>query len=133
MTGGSEKKRLNDSLIRVTALPHTMGWRNNTGMAWAGDEMRVGIGQTVRTTAGMKILTNARPINFGLLGSGDIMGLTAGQAWAIEVKDDDGRLQESQIKFKRAFERAGGRYELSRSGEQSQEFILKILREKGLI
>ena len=133
MTGGSEKKRLNDSLIRVTALPHTMGWRNNTGMAWAGRDMKVGIGTMVRVAAGMKVIADAYPINFGLLGSGDIMGLTAGQAWALEIKDSDGQLRESQVKFKRAFERAGGQYELSRSGEQSEEFSLRILRAKGLV
>lgn len=123
MNGPSEKKILNDSLIGVTAVPDTMAWRNNTGMAWQGEEVRCGVGQTIIVQRGMKILRDARPVQFGLLGSGDIMGVTAGQAWALEIKDAKGRQQDSQIKFQRAFELAGGKYQLVRSAEAAVEFI----------
>ena len=100
-----------------------MAWRNNTGMAWQGEEVRCGVGQTIIVQRGMKILRDARPVQFGLLGSGDIMGVTAGQAWALEIKDAKGRQQDSQIKFQRAFELAGGKYQLVRSAEAAVEFI----------
>lgn len=129
-SGPSEKAILNDSLIAVSALPDTMAWRNNTGMAWQGEELRVGVGQMVRVERGMKILRDARPVQFGLLGSGDIMGVTFGRAWAIEVKDAVGRQQDSQIKFQRAFELAGGKYQLVRSAEAALSFVQSI-RTKG--
>lgn len=128
MTGPSEKKILNDSLIEVTAIPDTMAWRNNTGMAWQGEEVRCGVGQTIVVQRGMKILRDARPVQFGLLGSGDIMGVTKGQAWALEIKDANGRQQDSQIKFQRAFELAGGKYRLVRSADFAVSFIEGILR-----
>lgn len=123
MKGPSEKKILNDSLIAVSALPDTMAWRNNTGMAWQGEDVRVGVGQTIVVTRGMKILRDARPVTFGLLGSGDIMGVTRGRAWALEIKDANGRQADSQMKFQRAFELAGGSYKLVRSAEAAEEFI----------
>lgn len=128
MTGPSEKKILNDSLIAVTAIPETMAWRNNTGMAWQGEEVRCGVGQTLIVQRGMKILRDARPVQFGLLGSGDIMGVTNGQAWALEIKDANGRQADSQIKFQRAFEAAGGKYRLVRSADYAVSFIEGIRR-----
>lgn len=124
--GPSEKKILNDSLIAVSAVPDTMAWRNNTGMAWQGEELRAGIGQTIVVQRGMKILKDARPVTFGLLGSGDIMGVTNGQAWAIEIKDANGMQAESQRKFQRAFQLAGGRYQLARSAEAAEAFIRRL-------
>jgi hypothetical protein len=123
LTGPSEKKILNDSLIAVTALPDTMAWRNNTGMAWQGEEIRCGVGQTLVVQRGMKILRDARPVQFGLLGSGDIMGVTNGQAWALEIKDAKGRQADSQMKFQRAFELAGGKYKLVRSADDAMTFV----------
>lgn len=123
MKGASEKKILNDSLIAVSALADTMAWRNNTGMAWQGEELRAGVGQTIVVQRGMKILKDARPVTFGLLGSGDIMGVTNGQAWALEIKDANGRQADSQMKFQRAFELAGGSYKLVRSADDAMTFV----------
>lgn len=128
MKGPSEKKIQNDSLIAVTAVPDTMAWRNNTGMAWQGEEVRCGVGQTIVVQRGMKILRDARPVQFGLLGSGDIMGVTAGYAWALEIKDENGRQADSQVKFQRAFERAGGKYRLVRSADYAVSFVEAIRR-----
>jgi hypothetical protein len=128
LTGPSEKKILNDSLIAVTALPDTMAWRNNTGMAWQGEEVRCGVGQTLVVQRGMKILRDARPVQFGLLGSGDIMGVTAGRAWALEIKNAKGGQADSQMKFQRAFELAGGQYRLVRSADFAVSFIEGIRR-----
>jgi len=123
----SEKRILNDSLVAVSALPHTMAWRNNTGTAWQGEEVRAGVGTLVRVESGMKILRNARPISFGLPGSGDLLGVTRGRAWALEIKDTHGQQRDTQKKFQAAFELAGGVYALSRSVDFSRKIIEGLL------
>ena len=123
MKHSSEKAILNDSLVAVSALPGTMAWRNNTGTAWQGEPVRAGIGTMIRVEAGMMILRQARPITFGLPGSGDIMGLTNGRAWALEIKDQHGQQRDTQKKFQAAFELAGGFYGLSRSVDFSRKLI----------
>ncbi|HEV2080053.1 MAG TPA: hypothetical protein VGR19_09205 [Allosphingosinicella sp.] len=116
----SEKRILNEALIAVSALPDVMAWRNNTGMAWQSNErMKVGVGSMVRVTPGMVILLEARPVSFGLPGSGDIMGLQRGRAFAIETKTSSGRQSEQQRKFEAAFRRAGGLYGLARDVDQA--------------
>lgn len=124
MTDRSEKSILNGSLVAVSALPDVLAWRNNTGMAWQGQQRPVRVGQTVVVQRGMIILTDARPITFGLPGSGDILGVQAGRAFALEGKTRTGRQRETQMKFQAAFERAGGLYGLFRSEDEA----LAILR-----
>jgi hypothetical protein len=113
----SEKAIQNDILIAVSALPSTMVWRNNTGMAWQGEPMKAQPGALVRVEPGMKILRNARPIEFGLEGSGDILGACNGRPLAIEVKDSEGYQSEQQKTFERVWTAAGGIYVLARSPE----------------
>jgi hypothetical protein len=67
----------------------------------------------------MVILTAARPITFGLPGSGDILGVARGFGFALEAKTETGRQSDQQKKFQAAFERAGGRYGLFRSAEEA--------------
>jgi hypothetical protein len=119
----SEKRILNEGLIAVSALPDVMAWRNNTGTGWVlaggGKMLRPPIGSMVRVTPGMVILSEARPITFGLPGSGDILGVAPGFGFALEAKTETGRQSDQQKKFQAAFERAGGRYGLFRSAEEA--------------
>lgn len=73
----------------------------------------------------MVILRNARPITFGLEGSGDIMGVHDGEPIAGEGKTLKGAQREAQLRFQRAWEAAGGRYILFRSAE---EFLAGLRR-----
>jgi hypothetical protein len=104
----SEKRILNEGLVLVSALPGVMAWRNNSGQAWQANRVE-------RRPGGVVILYEARPVQFGLPGSGDILGCAPGFAFALEAKTDTGRQSEQQKKFQAAFERAGGRYGLFRS------------------
>lgn len=125
----SEKAIMNEALVEVSALPDTLGWRNNTGTAWQGERVAAFTGQMIRVEPGMLILRGARPITFGLPGSGDLMGLTRGTAWALEGKTATGAMRETQRKFAAAFERAGGVYGVFRSPDQAVAIITdRILR-----
>ena len=115
----SEKRILNQGLVRLWELSGVFAWRNNTGQAWQGTRLGAPIGGTVRVVPGMVILTESRPIKFGLPGSGDILGIIDGRGFSLEAKTDIGRQSEQQVKFQRAFERAGGRYGLFRSPDEA--------------
>ncbi|AYJ85761.1 hypothetical protein D3Y57_06980 [Sphingomonas paeninsulae] len=119
MKDRSEKAIMNASLVEVSSLPETLAWRNNTGMAWQGIQRPVRKGQTLIVQAGMVVLMEARPITFGLPGSGDILGVNAGRAFALEAKTLTGKQHETQLRFQAAFERAGGLYGVFRSEEEA--------------
>ena len=77
-------------------------WRQNTGVAWAGEaQARPG---------GSMLIGNARPLHAGLCrGSADIIGIAPGGRFlAIEVKSGRGRPTPEQITFRDAVLRAGG-------------------------
>jgi len=115
----SEKAILNDTLVQVSALPETICWRNNTGTAWAGRRVDARIGQTIVVKPGMTIIMNAQPVSFGLPGSADIMGASAGRPVAIETKTAIGRQSDLQVNFEAAWTKAGGLYILARSPEDA--------------
>lgn len=123
----SEKSVQNDGLIATSAVPETLCWRNNTGMGWQGRRVQVGVGQRVSVAPGMVILAEARPIRFGLVGSPDVIGCTAGQWWGHEYKSVTGSAAEDQHKFKRAIERAGGEYRLIRDPAAAEAHIRELL------
>lgn len=119
MTGKSEKAILNEALVAVSALPRTLVYRNNSGAAWQGKQVEARIGEMIRVEPGMMILRDARPVRFGLTGSGDIMGVVDGQAASIEIKDATGKQSTEQHNFERAWTKAGGIYVLARSSEDA--------------
>lgn len=115
----SEKAIQNDVLVKVTALPDTFCWRNNTGEAWQGRRARFYPGTEIPVPAGVVVLVDARPVSFGLKGSADIIGATAGRPLAIEVKDENGRQEEDQKRFQAAWEKVGGLYLLVRDPDDA--------------
>jgi hypothetical protein len=120
----SEKAHLNDTLVAVSALPRTLVWRNNTGMAWQGEPMNLRVGSMLRIEAGMTLLRNARPIRFGLTGSADVIGAQEGRPVAIEMKDEDGNQKTGQKLFEEAWVKAGGLYVLARSAEEALDSLV---------
>ena len=85
-------------LAEFGALPWLRIWRNNSG---ALKDQR---GQL---------------ITYGLKGSADILGLLSpeGRFLAIEVKNERGKQNESQIAFEKMIKSMGGIYILARSVE----------------
>lgn len=125
----SEKAILNDTLVALSAEPDTLIYRNNTGQAWQGKRITPPVGATIRVTHGMVILEEARPIAFGLPGSGDGMGASAGIPLAVETKTAKGRQAEIQRNFQRRWEQCGGLYILARSPEQA---VAELRARKGV-
>lgn len=80
--------------------PDALWWVNRTGTAW---------------TKG----ANQRPISYGLVGSSDILGCLDGKMICVEVKTEDGRQEDSQVKFEAAINRASGIYIIARSPEEA--------------
>lgn len=113
----SEASVLNKTMVAVSARPRTLIFRNNTGQAWVGLKLRTSIGQMIKVTPGMVVLANARPIKFGLPGSGDITGSWDGRPLMIETKTLVGPQRETQKTFEIAWKAANGIYILGRSAE----------------
>lgn len=122
----SEKAILNDTLMAVSALPDTIIYRQNTGQAWQGRPINRPIGEYVRIEHGMKILADARPVNFGIEGCGDAVGAHRGRPLQIETKTATGRQREAQIIFERAWVKAGGIYILAREPAQAVDKLSTI-------
>jgi hypothetical protein len=115
----SEHAILNDTLLAVSAMPETLIYRQNTGTAWQGTPINMTPGEYVRVQPGMKILANARPIDFGLPGAGDACGVSRGRPVQIETKTLTGRQREIQMNFERAWVRCGGIYILARDADDA--------------
>jgi hypothetical protein len=100
-----------------------MAWRENSGFAWVGEEAKGADARAALNEPGTKVLRNARPLLAGVPGIADIMGVAAGRAVALEVKDWQGRQETSQVRFERAFTAAGGAYRVVRSPEEAVAFL----------
>lgn len=99
MSGTLETPTMRDVLVAVSALPGGMFWRQNAG--------------TFLT------LDGRRKVKVSVNGVGDIMGVYRGRAVAIETKSLEGEQRETQERFQRAFERAGGLYVIARSAAEA--------------
>lgn len=126
----SEKAIMNDTLVELSAMPQTLVKRANTGMAWQGKEIKVGIGSKITVTRDMVILQEARRVRFGTLGQADIDGVHKGIAIQVESKTQTGRQSDEQVKFQRAWERAGGVYVVARSAEEAVDKITSKVLDK---
>lgn len=124
----SEKAVQNDILLDVSSWPDTMVYRNNTGMAWQGERVKLAPGSVFKVEPGMVILRNGRPIKFGLEGSADIIGSSKGKPLAIEVKKQvTGRQSEQQGRFETAWTKAGGLYILAKSVEDARTLFYEAM------
>jgi hypothetical protein len=80
-------------LAQLNILPRCYFWRQNTGVAKAGD----------------------RSIRFGVPGQADITGVANGRRVEIEVKSPTGRQRPDQKAFQSRITDAGGIYIVARS------------------
>lgn len=119
----SERRVLAESLIGLSAIDDSLVWRNNTGQAWQGRRVEGKPGSMVRVEAGMVILREARPVKFGLEGSGDIIGTIQRRAIAVETKTATGAQRKSQEVFERQWVKAGGIYVLARTADEAVEKV----------
>ena len=108
--GSSEHDLLKaDVLKALSAMEGVMVWNHPTGM-----------GQVYKTD---------RYIQFGLKGSGDIIGAAFGRPISVEVKTGGGKQKAQQKKFQTAYEKAGGVYIVARSVEGVTDEINRLHKE----
>lgn len=119
----SEKAIQNEGLVTLSQRPRSLYFRNNTGQAWQGKRVRAKPGQWIKYEEGMEVLRHARPISFGLEGSGDVFGADHGFPISVEFKDLDGKQRRQQVLFGEAWEKAGGIYVLARSAEEARRKV----------
>lgn len=111
-------------------------FRNNVGQAWQGKRLKYKPGQTHTVKSGDVILSEARPVTFGLaVGSHDLIGIkavvitpdmvgnTIGQLVSIETKTLTGRKREEQINWNTMINHFGGRAGFARTAEDFNNII----------
>lgn len=113
-------------------------WRNNTGRGYVpiSDAGRAALLALLRRP-GM-----IRPIDFGVPGSTDYLGIAAARCRAcgegpvgrfvgLEVKTKDGRVSTQQQRFGEMIRSLGGIWIIARSADDARDGIERELREAG--
>lgn len=134
----AETETLKKVMLKLGAKNWIKIWRNNTGQAWQGkrfglkrgtrvvDEM----GRTIVVEPGDILIKGARPVNFGLAGSGDIAGIIAPAGIMIYIETKYGRYKqtEQQKRFAKMIQDMGGIYIVARDPELVEQQIIDELR-----
>ncbi|WP_421930015.1 VRR-NUC domain-containing protein [Nitratireductor rhodophyticola] len=123
-------------------LASSMGarlFRQNTGMAWVGNNVERGYpGRVVRLGPNDVVIRNARPFHAGVKGmsdlggwsplviTGEMIGETVAVCTQVEVKFGRDRLSAEQSNWIDAVNSAGGRAGVARN-EEDLKAILKIM------
>lgn len=115
---------------RLQILASSLGarlFRQQAGMAWAGNKVERGSGRTVRLGPTDVVIRNARPFHAGHPGISDLggwrpvtitqamVGTVIAQRLEAEVKTDKGRASREQLAWIEAVNKAGGRAGIVRS------------------
>jgi len=104
--------------LKASNLGHRL-FRNNSGVGWAGQQVRVNRPQMVMMHPGDVLVRSARALHAGLSpGSSDLIGLTnQGRFLAVECKSDRGKPTPGQESFIDMVNRLGGIGIVARSVE----------------
>ncbi len=135
----SESETLKKTMLKIGCLDWLRIWRNNTGLAWNGTRVRLQAGQTIRDSYGRAIkvgpgdvlIKNARPVKFGLVGSGDIAGIIAPSGRALYIETKYGRYNQTpeQKSFAAMIKQMGGVYVEVRDPDAAEQQIKDALAE----
>lgn len=107
-------------------------FRNNTGMGWAGQAIKIEKISNVQVYPGDIIIKRGRPFHSGLCeGSPDLIGwvplkigtLDIAVFTAVEVKSDTGRITHLQNNFIQTVNKSGGLSCISRSADEFEGWI----------
>lgn len=134
----AETETLKKVMLKLGAKNWLKIWRNNTGQAWQGkrfglkrgtrvvDEM----GRSIVIEPGDILIKSARPVNFGLAGSGDIAGIIAPGGIMIYIETKYGRYKqtEQQKRFAKMIQDMGGIYIVARDPELVEQQIIDEMR-----
>lgn len=102
-------------------FPKARLFRNNVGTGWTGPGFNLKPGQVYKAQGGERVITNARPVEFGLVkGSGDgigwdsivitqdMVGRTVAVFVSLETKSKSGRATKEQLNWLQQVQAAGG-------------------------
>lgn len=116
----SEIELMRQIQLRASELGHRL-FRNNSGVGWAGEQVRVGKPTMVMMREGDVLIRNARALHAGLApGSSDLIGITCGPVLpgmvgmnigiftAVEVKAMKKNPTDTQESFIDMVKRLGG-------------------------
>jgi len=95
--------------LKASELGHRL-WRNNSGVGWAGEQVRVNRPTMIMMRPGDVLVRSARALHAGLAeGSSDLIGLTnIGTFLAVECKSERGKPTSGQESFIDMINRLGG-------------------------
>lgn len=94
--------------LMASELGHRL-FRMNSGMAWAGESIRITKEQNIIVYPGDVIVKKARPFHAGFPGMLDYGGWTKnGKTLWTEIKTPTGKIRPEQIQFIEAVRRSGG-------------------------
>ena len=110
-------------IMMALAKAGARGFRNNSGLGWAGKAEKINQTREVTVYPGDVVVRNARPLHAGLgEGSPDLVGWTPGGLFrGVEVKTKKGRPSKEQSNWIDAIRVAGGRAGIARSPEEAVE------------
>lgn len=122
-------ERVIQNSIRNDLAGKVHAFRANVGRAWTGSSFE-------RLPNGDMLIKDPRPFDTGLPpGFSDLFGVkktliteamvgqTVGQFWALEIKDQKGRVSDSQKKFLAAMSAAGALAGVARSVEDARAVL----------
>lgn len=126
-----------DIAVAIGSRPGLRIWRNNTGVAYqpVSDAGRAALQRLLRTPQML------RPVNYGLPGSTDYLGLAAcrcpkcgtgplGRFVGLEVKAGRGKLSDQQRRFGEMVQSLGGIWIPARSADEARAGVERELREE---
>lgn len=121
-------------MVALSRLPGVRVFRNNVGMAWAG--------QVQRMRDGSVLIKNARPLHAGLCaGSSDLIGWTVVEITpdmvgrkiavftAVETKTATGKATTEQLHFINTVRAAGGFSGVARNEQEATGIIQYFTRK----
>lgn len=137
----AETETLKKIMLKLGLKPWLKIWRHNTGQAWQGQRLSLKRGTKVIDDKGRSIIVgpgdifirNARPVNFGLLGSGDIIGISSPEGRMVCIETKYGRYgqSEQQKRFAKMIQDMGGIYIVARDPEIIEQQIIDEMRFKN--
>lgn len=116
-------------------------FRQNVGLGWQGDVIRIKTASVVKLYPGDLVIRNARPLHAGLIkGSSDLIGWRSipvsslppdsvvAQFVAVEVKTNTGESSPEQRHFVKMVQQAGGLAGVARSSEDVYRMFSHVPR-----
>jgi hypothetical protein len=135
----SERKEQQRTLLMLsqTYAPHGLFWTADvlTGVPISSIKSLPARAKKAYASGGLKavldLFRRLPVLTAGIEGGPDIQGSLHGLWIGIEMKSKTGRQRESQARFQRAVEKAGGIYIIARSAEQAIQCLEQALADRN--